>query len=145
MDVNANNDVDDFVIIVENEAESLPAEDERTKQQSTFELMDTCPICKLSFNNREPKLLPCLHSFCKRCVPAPYRNADPRQDSISQVDINKACKNCAFYLSLTWSQGELIWAPVASYNNCTNTISVIFAHNPHKTHHIVPLIQGDYN
>lgn len=100
MDVNANTDVnDDFVIIVENEAESLPAEDERTKQQSTLELMDTCPICKLSFNNREPKLLPCLHSFCKRCVPAPFRNADPRHDSISQVDINKACKNC--FLSLT--------------------------------------------
>lgn len=98
MDVNAANTAanDDVVIIVENEAESLPAEDERTKQQSSFELMDTCPICKLSFNNREPKLLPCLHSFCKRCLPAPFRNADPRHDSISQVDINKACKNCAF-------------------------------------------------
>lgn len=106
MDVNANTDADDFVIIVENEAESLPAEDERTKQQSTFELMDTCPVCKLSFNSREPKLLPCLHSFCKRCVPAPFRTADPRHDPISQVDLSKACKSCTFPLSLADSKSR---------------------------------------
>uniref|UniRef100_G3Q5C2 RING-type E3 ubiquitin transferase n=1 Tax=Gasterosteus aculeatus aculeatus TaxID=481459 RepID=G3Q5C2_GASAC len=68
-----NVDNDDIVIIVENEAESLPAEDERLKPQGAFGLMDTCPICKLSFHNREPKLLPCLHSFCKRCLPVPHR------------------------------------------------------------------------
>uniref|UniRef100_I3KIV2 RING-type E3 ubiquitin transferase n=1 Tax=Oreochromis niloticus TaxID=8128 RepID=I3KIV2_ORENI len=68
---------DDIVIIVENEAESLPAEEERLKQ-ATFGLMDTCPVCKLSFHNREPKLLPCLHSFCKRCLPAPFMSAEPR-------------------------------------------------------------------
>uniref|UniRef100_A0A672Z4H3 RING-type E3 ubiquitin transferase n=1 Tax=Sphaeramia orbicularis TaxID=375764 RepID=A0A672Z4H3_9TELE len=77
-----NVDNDDIVIIVENEAESLPAEEERLKQQGTFGLMDTCPICKLSFHNREPKLLPCLHSFCKRCLPTPFRNADPRLGAI---------------------------------------------------------------
>ncbi|XP_068442318.1 transcription intermediary factor 1-alpha isoform X2 [Clinocottus analis] len=82
MDESAENvDNDDIVIIVENEAESLPAEEERLKPQGTFRLMDTCPICKLSFHNREPKLLPCLHSFCKRCLPAPFRSADPRRDS----------------------------------------------------------------
>ncbi|XP_054480374.1 transcription intermediary factor 1-alpha isoform X2 [Anoplopoma fimbria] len=82
MDESAENvDNDDIVIIVENEAESLPAEEERLKPQGTFGLMDTCPVCKLSFHNREPKLLPCLHSFCKRCLPAPYRSADPRRDS----------------------------------------------------------------
>uniref|UniRef100_A0A8D0DDH4 RING-type E3 ubiquitin transferase n=1 Tax=Sander lucioperca TaxID=283035 RepID=A0A8D0DDH4_SANLU len=85
-----NVDNDDIVIIVENEAESLPAEEERLKQQGTFGLMDTCPICKLSFHNREPKLLPCLHSFCKRCLPAPFRSADPRRDSQGQVDHNKS-------------------------------------------------------
>lgn len=73
---NADNN-DDIVIIVENEAESLPAE-ERFKPQGTFGLMDTCPICKLSFHNREPKLLPCLHSFCKKCLPAPIRAMESR-------------------------------------------------------------------
>ncbi|XP_041637096.1 transcription intermediary factor 1-alpha isoform X1 [Cheilinus undulatus] len=79
-----NVDNDDIVIIVENEAESLPAEEERLK--GTFGLMDTCPICKLSFHNREPKLLPCLHSFCKRCLPAPFKSAEPRRDSQGQPD-----------------------------------------------------------
>ncbi|CAM9096466.1 unnamed protein product, partial [Lampetra planeri] len=82
-------DNDDIVIIVENEAESLPAEEERLKQQGTFGLMDTCPICKLSFHNREPKLLPCLHSFCKRCLPAPFRNTEPRRDTHGQIDHSK--------------------------------------------------------
>nr|XP_033470995.1 transcription intermediary factor 1-alpha isoform X5 [Epinephelus lanceolatus] len=91
MDESAENvDNDDIVIIVENEAESLPAEEERLKQQGNFGLMDTCPICKLSFHNREPKLLPCLHSFCKRCLPAPFRSADPRRDSQGQVENNKS-------------------------------------------------------
>ncbi|XP_026219443.1 transcription intermediary factor 1-alpha isoform X2 [Anabas testudineus] len=90
MEENAENvDNDDIVIIVENEAESLPAEEERLKQQGTFGLMDTCPICKLSFHNREPKLLPCLHSFCKRCLPVPFRSAEPRRDSQAQVDNSK--------------------------------------------------------
>ncbi|KAK7896334.1 hypothetical protein WMY93_021659 [Mugilogobius chulae] len=82
-------DNDDIVIIVENEAESLPAEEERLKQQGIFALMDTCPICKLNFHNREPKLLPCLHSFCKRCLPAPYRSAEPRRDLQTHPDNNK--------------------------------------------------------
>ncbi|XP_028305101.1 transcription intermediary factor 1-alpha isoform X2 [Gouania willdenowi] len=80
---------DDIVIIVENEAESLPAGEDRMKQPGSFGLMDTCPICKLSFHNREPKLLPCLHSFCKRCLPAPFRGPDPRRDFKPQTDLSK--------------------------------------------------------
>ncbi|XP_029018864.1 transcription intermediary factor 1-alpha isoform X2 [Betta splendens] len=80
---------DDIVIIVENEAESLPAEEERLKQQGTIGLVDTCPMCKLSFHNREPKLLPCLHSLCKKCLPAPFRNAEQRRDLQAEVDNNK--------------------------------------------------------
>uniref|UniRef100_A0A8C6V1Y8 RING-type E3 ubiquitin transferase n=1 Tax=Neogobius melanostomus TaxID=47308 RepID=A0A8C6V1Y8_9GOBI len=90
MDAKAENvHNDDIVIIVENEAESLPAEEERFKPQGTFGLMDTCPICKLSFHNREPKLLPCLHSFCKKCLPAPYGNAETRRDLQGHPDNNK--------------------------------------------------------
>ncbi|XP_062339585.1 transcription intermediary factor 1-alpha [Osmerus eperlanus] len=86
MDSPENIDNDDIVIIVENEAESLPAEEERAKQ-GIFGLMDTCPVCKLNFHNREPKLLPCLHSFCKRCLPPPSRtSADPRRDPQLHVD-----------------------------------------------------------
>uniref|UniRef100_A0A3Q2P5G9 RING-type E3 ubiquitin transferase n=1 Tax=Fundulus heteroclitus TaxID=8078 RepID=A0A3Q2P5G9_FUNHE len=76
MDESAEND--DIVIIVENEAESLPAGGERLKQQGAVGLMDTCPMCKLSFHNREPKLLPCLHSFCRRCLPPPLRSGSIR-------------------------------------------------------------------
>ncbi|XP_063072968.1 transcription intermediary factor 1-alpha isoform X2 [Engraulis encrasicolus] len=67
-------DADDIVIIVENEAESIPVQEESEKAQSTHSLMDCCPICKLNFHSREPKLLPCLHSFCKKCLPPPSRN-----------------------------------------------------------------------
>lgn len=80
---------DDIVIIVENEAESLPPGGERARQPGgNFGLMDTCPICKLSFHNREPKLLPCLHSFCKKCLPAPFRSADPRREAQGPGDNN---------------------------------------------------------
>uniref|UniRef100_A0A6Q2ZD54 RING-type E3 ubiquitin transferase n=1 Tax=Esox lucius TaxID=8010 RepID=A0A6Q2ZD54_ESOLU len=38
-------------------------------------LMDTCAVCKQSLQTRdcEPKLLPCLHSFCLKCLPEPER------------------------------------------------------------------------
>ncbi|XP_041752666.2 transcription intermediary factor 1-alpha isoform X2 [Coregonus clupeaformis] len=86
-------DNDDLVIIVENEAESLPAEEERAKQLGgSLGLMDTCPVCKLNFHNREPKLLPCLHSFCKKCLPPPSRNlvnTEQRRDPQLQADNSK--------------------------------------------------------
>lgn len=84
MDAKAENVVnEDLIIIVENEAESLPADEERLKPQGAFGLMDTCPICKLNFHNREPKLLPCLHSFCKKCLP------DQKRDLQALADNNK--------------------------------------------------------
>ncbi|XP_057184870.1 transcription intermediary factor 1-alpha isoform X2 [Triplophysa rosa] len=68
---------DDLVIIVENEAESKPVQESDVGDRSVVKmmmgLMDMCPVCKLSFTSREPKLLPCLHSFCKRCLPAHNR------------------------------------------------------------------------
>ncbi|XP_032377878.1 E3 ubiquitin-protein ligase TRIM33 isoform X3 [Etheostoma spectabile] len=37
--------------------------------------LDTCAVCKQSLQTRdcEPKLLPCLHSFCLKCIPQPDR------------------------------------------------------------------------
>jgi len=37
--------------------------------------LDTCAVCKQSLQSRdcEPKLLPCLHSFCLKCIPQPDR------------------------------------------------------------------------
>ncbi|TRZ03681.1 hypothetical protein DNTS_033761 [Danionella cerebrum] len=64
---------EDVVIIVENEAESKLADEEQqqggVRTMRMMALMDVCPVCKLSFSSREPKLLPCLHSVCKRCLP----------------------------------------------------------------------------
>ncbi|TMS05708.1 E3 ubiquitin-protein ligase TRIM33 [Larimichthys crocea] len=48
--------------------------------------MDTCPVCHLNFHSREPKLLPCLHSFCKKCLPAPSRNLAVTELPNSQDD-----------------------------------------------------------
>ncbi|XP_042601719.1 transcription intermediary factor 1-alpha-like isoform X3 [Cyprinus carpio] len=71
MDGSEKMESDDVVIIVENEAESKrDDEDQGGVRMMVMALMDVCPVCKLSFSSREPKLLPCLHSFCKRCLPA---------------------------------------------------------------------------
>uniref|UniRef100_A0A8B9HSG4 RING-type E3 ubiquitin transferase n=1 Tax=Astyanax mexicanus TaxID=7994 RepID=A0A8B9HSG4_ASTMX len=42
-------------------------------------LLDTCAVCKQCLQNRdcEPKLLPCLHSFCLKCIPQPERQITP--------------------------------------------------------------------
>lgn len=57
----------------ENEAESMQVREEKSGATGQRHL-DTCPVCRLNFHSREPKLLPCLHSFCKKCLPAPSRN-----------------------------------------------------------------------
>ncbi|XP_034144033.1 transcription intermediary factor 1-alpha [Esox lucius] len=75
---------EDAVIIVENEAE--PVQEEITNvRPATLNFLDTCPVCQLNFHSREPKLLPCLHSFCKKCLPSPSRNL-AMPDTNSQVD-----------------------------------------------------------
>uniref|UniRef100_A0A6Q2XAA2 RING-type E3 ubiquitin transferase n=1 Tax=Esox lucius TaxID=8010 RepID=A0A6Q2XAA2_ESOLU len=77
---------EDAVIIVENEAE--PVQEEITNvRPATLNFLDTCPVCQLNFHSREPKLLPCLHSFCKKCLPSPSRNL-AMPDTNSQVDMN---------------------------------------------------------
>ncbi|XP_048401216.2 tripartite motif-containing protein 66 isoform X3 [Stegostoma tigrinum] len=41
------------------------------------DLFKTCLVCKLEFTNRQPRLLPCLHSFCRDCVPTRNRSLCP--------------------------------------------------------------------
>ncbi|XP_051237778.1 transcription intermediary factor 1-alpha-like isoform X2 [Dicentrarchus labrax] len=73
------------VLVVENEAESMPVQEEKSGTSGQHYL-DTCPVCFLNFHSREPKLLPCLHSFCKKCFPSPSRNLAMTEPPNSQVD-----------------------------------------------------------
>ncbi|KAM9352169.1 transcription intermediary factor 1-alpha-like [Symphorus nematophorus] len=76
---------DAAVIIVENEAESMPVQEEKSAATGQ-NYLDTCPVCHLNFHSREPKLLPCLHSFCRKCLPSPSRNLAMTEPPNSQVD-----------------------------------------------------------
>ncbi|XP_026166316.1 transcription intermediary factor 1-alpha-like [Mastacembelus armatus] len=76
---------DAAVIIVENEAESMPVQEEKS-DATGHNYLDTCPVCHLNFHSREPKLLPCLHSFCNKCLPSPSRNLAMAEPQNSQVD-----------------------------------------------------------
>uniref|UniRef100_A0A672JFP7 RING-type E3 ubiquitin transferase n=1 Tax=Salarias fasciatus TaxID=181472 RepID=A0A672JFP7_SALFA len=46
-----------------------------TPVSTPINLLDTCAVCKQSLQSPdcEPKLLPCLHSFCLKCIPQPER------------------------------------------------------------------------
>ncbi|XP_041801515.1 E3 ubiquitin-protein ligase TRIM33 isoform X4 [Chelmon rostratus] len=46
-----------------------------TPVPAPINLLDTCAVCKQNLQSRdcEPKLLPCLHSFCLKCIPQPER------------------------------------------------------------------------
>ncbi|XP_034733990.1 transcription intermediary factor 1-alpha-like isoform X2 [Etheostoma cragini] len=76
---------DAAAIVVENEAESKQVQEEKSHATGK-NYLDTCPVCHLNFHSREPKLLPCLHSFCKKCLPSPSRNLAMAEPPNSQVD-----------------------------------------------------------
>ncbi|XP_075795636.1 transcription intermediary factor 1-alpha isoform X3 [Pelodiscus sinensis] len=57
----------------ENEAESRQGPAERGGEAAQLNLLDTCGVCGQHIQSRRPKLLPCLHSFCQRCLPQPDR------------------------------------------------------------------------
>ncbi|XP_056129020.1 E3 ubiquitin-protein ligase TRIM33 isoform X2 [Lampris incognitus] len=46
-----------------------------TPVSAPINLLDTCAVCKENLQSRdcEPKLLPCLHSLCLKCIPQPAR------------------------------------------------------------------------
>lgn len=54
---------------------SPPAAPTATPVSAPINLLDVCAVCKQSLQSRdcEPKLLPCLHSFCLKCIPQPER------------------------------------------------------------------------
>ncbi|XP_073506604.1 transcription intermediary factor 1-alpha isoform X1 [Phyllobates terribilis] len=57
----------------ENEAESRPGPEERSGERAALSLLETCSVCRANIQSRSPRLLPCLHSVCLRCLPAPSR------------------------------------------------------------------------
>ncbi|NWR74035.1 TIF1A factor, partial [Centropus unirufus] len=57
----------------ENEAESRQGPAERGGEAAPLNLLDTCGVCGQPIQSRRPKLLPCLHSVCLRCLPQPER------------------------------------------------------------------------
>ncbi|XP_051282088.1 E3 ubiquitin-protein ligase TRIM33 isoform X2 [Dicentrarchus labrax] len=58
-----------------NEMSPPPTAPAATPVSAPINLLDTCAVCKQSLQSRdcEPKLLPCLHSFCLKCIPQPDR------------------------------------------------------------------------
>ncbi|KAM9376035.1 transcription intermediary factor 1-alpha-like [Pholidichthys leucotaenia] len=80
---------DSAVIVVENGAVRSS-----TRDVTVHDYLDTCPLCLRKLHSREPKLLPCLHSFCKRCFPSPSRNlATTEQRSAKPLNVIR-CPVC---------------------------------------------------
>ncbi|KAH1171944.1 hypothetical protein KIL84_007562 [Mauremys mutica] len=40
-----------------------------TRKMESLDLLRNCLVCKWELKRRDPRLLPCLHSFCKDCLP----------------------------------------------------------------------------
>ncbi|XP_071415021.1 tripartite motif-containing protein 66 isoform X2 [Pithys albifrons albifrons] len=41
----------------------------QTTEMETLDLLRNCLVCKWDMRKRDPRMLPCLHSFCKACLP----------------------------------------------------------------------------
>lgn len=72
-------------VLLENEAESMQVHEKKCAAAEPNNL-NSCPVCCLNFYSREPKLLPCLHSFCNKCLPTPSRNLAMVEAPNSRVD-----------------------------------------------------------
>lgn len=70
-------------------------------------LLDTCAVCQQSLQSRreaEPKLLPCLHSFCLRCLPEPERQLNVPIPGGSNGDIQQGEREAR---PEVWAEGDL--------------------------------------
>lgn len=85
-----------------------PAAPSATPVPAPINLLDTCAVCKQSLQNRdcEPKLLPCLHSFCLKCIPQPDRQISlqvPGPHGQTDTHIGEFC------LVWVWGSGVRIY------------------------------------
>ncbi|CAH6930931.1 Trim33 [Phodopus roborovskii] len=72
-------------------------------------LLDTCAVCQQSLQSRreaEPKLLPCLHSFCLRCLPEPERQLSVPIPGGSNGDVCTSCEDNASAVGFCVECGE---------------------------------------
>lgn len=88
----------------------------------------TCPVCAEIFS--DPRILPCLHSFCLECLKLWYRKNqstnNPRYDSIT-------CPTCRGVSSLPES-GDLNDLPLSFYlNGLVDVLAVKDSSNTHVT------------
>lgn len=95
---------------LENEAESLQSQEEKSAAAELNNL-NSCPVCCLNFYSREPKLLPCLHSFCKKCLPAPSRNLALAVPTNSPVDGVKPRESESFSDAFKHSNHQRFYSP----------------------------------
>uniref|UniRef100_A0A8C4WZ22 Tripartite motif containing 33 n=1 Tax=Eptatretus burgeri TaxID=7764 RepID=A0A8C4WZ22_EPTBU len=55
------------------QSEQSRGEQDKAEASAPLNLLEVCAVCRLGLQTREPKLLPCLHSFCQACLPRPQR------------------------------------------------------------------------
>ncbi|NP_001088294.1 tripartite motif containing 24 S homeolog [Xenopus laevis] len=81
----------------ENEAESRQGPEERSGERAALNSLETCGLCRTHIQSRSPRLLPCLHSLCQRCLPPPERFlsvSDPRPPDPSAAPLQVGVIRC---------------------------------------------------
>lgn len=106
--------------VFENEAESLQIQEEKSAAAELNNL-NSCPVCCLNLYSREPKLLPCLHSFCKKCLPAPSRNLALAVPTISPVDGVKPSESESVSDAFKYSNPHCFYSPFGFVSVKSNT------------------------
>lgn len=106
MDVFSENSRESPSAAAGNEAESRQEERRDAREQI---YLDTCPVCHLNFHSRDPKLLPCLHSFCKKCLPPPSNSSTTRKPSKADGDIATKPRESLCVQTMTKDRCDYLW------------------------------------